>query len=125
MVVTRWSGNIGIWTFCLVVGSALSAFAQGQGVGSIGGIVADTSGATLPGVAVTLVSSQGTIGGNQETVSDAAGTYEFLRLVPGTYTVRAQLQGFQTVAKSDIRVANDIMTRVDLPMQLGSLEETI
>ena len=49
MAITRWSGNIGIWTLCLVVGSALSAFAQGQGVGAIGGIVADTSGAALPG----------------------------------------------------------------------------
>ncbi len=53
------------------------------------------------------------------------GSYEFLRLVPGTYIVRAQLVGFQTVEKSDIRVANDTMTRVDLPMQLGSIEETI
>jgi len=65
MAVIKWSGNIGIWTFCVVVGLAPSAFAQGQGVGAIGGIVADTSGAALPGVAVTLMSSQGTIGGNQ------------------------------------------------------------
>ncbi len=71
MVMTKWRVHVGAWTLGLVLGSALSAFAQGQGVGSIGGIVADTSGAALPGVAVTLVSSQGTIGGNQETVSDA------------------------------------------------------
>ena len=84
MIMTKWRGNVGIWTLCIVIGSALSAFAQGQGVGSIGGMVVDTSGGTLPGVTVTLVSSQGTIGGNQETVSDADGAYNFPRLVPGS-----------------------------------------
>jgi hypothetical protein len=65
MVITKRRGIVGIWTLCIVLGSALAARAQGQGVGSIGGIVADASGAALPGVAVTLASSQGTIGGNQ------------------------------------------------------------
>ena len=88
MAVTRSSMNIGIFALSIVVRSAISAFAQG--VGAIGGIVTDTSGAELPGVAVTLASSQGTIGGNHETVSDARGAYEFLRLVPGKYTVWAR-----------------------------------
>ena len=125
MAMTKRFGTVGIWALCLLLGATRPAFAQGQGVGSIGGVVADVSGASLPGVTVTLVNSEGTIGGNQETVSDADGAYSFLRLVPGTYTVRAQLVGFQTVEKSELRVVNDTMTRVDLPMQLGSIEETI
>jgi len=54
--------------------------AAGQGVGAIGGNVSDTSVAMLPGAAVTLSSPQGTL-----------GAYQFLRLVPGTYTVKAEL----------------------------------
>ena len=76
MATTRSSMSIGIFALSMMVGSALSAFAQGQGVGAIGGIVTNTSGGGLPGVALTLTSSQGTIGGNQETVSDARGAYE-------------------------------------------------
>ena len=125
MAMTTRFGMVGGWALCIVLGATVAAFAQGQGVGSIGGVVADASGGSLPGVTVTLVNSQGAIGGNQETVSDADGGYSFLRLVPGTYTVRAQLAGFQTVEKSELRVVNDTMTRVDLPMQLGSIEETI
>src|SRR3954451_11319131 len=66
---------------------ALHSFAQG--VGGIGGTVMDETGAVLPGANVALSNAQGTVGGNQETVTDVRGAYQFLRLVPGTYTVRA------------------------------------
>ena len=80
--------------------------AMAQGVGAIGGTVADASGAVLPGVNLSLTSSQGgTLGGSQETVSDARGAYQFLRLVPGTYIVKAQLAGFRTVEQRGIVVA--------------------
>src|SRR4029450_5765147 len=81
--------------------------ASAQGVGAIGGSVLDASGAVLPGAAVTLISSQGTVGGSQETVSDSRGAYQFLRLVPGTYSVRAQLQGFRSVEQRNIVVNAD------------------
>ena len=43
----------------------------------------DEAGFVLPGVTVAL-SNPGVIGGNQETVSDARGAYQFPGLVPGT-----------------------------------------
>jgi hypothetical protein len=46
--------------------------AAAQGVGGIGGTIVDSSGAVLPGAAVTL-SNPGTIGGNQETLTDGRG----------------------------------------------------
>ena len=49
-----------------------SSSALAQGVGAIGGTVVDASGAVLPGVTVTL-SNPGTIGGNQEVVTDERG----------------------------------------------------
>ena len=69
--------------------------AMAQGVGAIGGTIADISGAVPPGVTVTL-SSPGTIGGNQEAVTTDRGTFLFPRLVPGRYSVRASLTGFRT-----------------------------
>ncbi len=58
---------------------------------AIGGTVSDTSGAALPGVSVSL-SNPGVIGGDRSTVTDERGAYQFTRLVPGSYSVRAALQ---------------------------------
>src|SRR5438128_1568858 len=85
--------------------------ASAQGVGAIGGTVMDSTGAVLPGATVTLASAQGTVGGSQETVSDARGAYQFLRLVPGTYSVKATMQGFRAVEQRNITVAADATAR--------------
>lgn len=104
---------------------ALSLPAWAQGVGGIGGTVMDSSGAVLPGVTVTLSSTQGTLGGNREAVSDQRGNYQFVRVVPGTYSVRGQMQGFRTVEQRNIVVNADAMARADLTLPLGQLEEGI
>src|SRR2546425_2370405 len=93
----------------------LSLPASAQGVGAIGGTVTDDSPAVLPGATVTL-SSPGVIGGNQSTVSDSQGTYQFTRLVPGRYSVRAELQGFRTTTQENIDVNADRTSRADLTL---------
>ena len=98
--------------------------ARAQGVGAIGGTVRDESGAVMPGVTVTL-SSPGVIGGDQSTVSDGTGAYQFTRLVPGTYSVKAELQGFRAVIQENIRVSADNTSRADLKLAVGDLAETI
>lgn len=44
------------------------------GTGTINGIVADASGAVIPGVTIVL-SNPGVIGGNQEATTNERGTY--------------------------------------------------
>ena len=99
--------------------------AAAQGVGAIGGTVVDGSGGALPGVTVTLSSAEGTVGGSREAVTDDRGTYQFLRLVPGTYAVKAELQGFRRAAQDKIVVNADVTVRADLKLEVGSLEESI
>lgn len=84
----------GVIAAVMWLGMSLPALAQG--VGAIGGTVMDNSGGVLPGVTLTLM-SPGVIGSGRTTVSDEHGNYEFTRLVPGRYGVRAELQGFQTL----------------------------
>src|ERR1043165_8322365 len=90
--------------FVAVLVVSAVAVASAQGVGSIGGTVMDTTGAVLPGATVTLSSAQGTVGSNQEVVTDARGAYQFQRLVPGSYIVKAAMSGFRTVEQRNIGV---------------------
>jgi hypothetical protein len=103
---------------------ALSLPVLAQGVGAIGGTVTDASGAVLPGVTLTLI-SPGVIGSGQVTVSDGSGAYEFTRLVPGTYSVKAELTGFQTIIQGKINVDADRTARVDLKLAVGDVQETV
>ena len=109
----------------LVVSAAFVTSALAQGVGAIAGTVTDASGAVLPGATVTLTSSQGTVGGNQETMTDSRGAYQFLRLVPGTYSVKAVLQGFRPFTAADIVVNSDQTSRADARLEIGTMEEGI
>ena len=85
----------------------------------------DASGAVLPGATVTLSSSQGTVGGSQERITDERGAFQFLRLVPGSYSVRAQLPGFRPAEQRNIVVNADNTSRADLTLSIGGLEEGI
>ncbi len=111
---TLTTGSICALLVCLC--AAPPAFAQGS-FGAIGGTAMDASGAVLPGVTVTL-SNPGTIGGNQVTVTDARGAYQFPRLVPGRYGVTGELTGFRAVAVENIVVNAQATARADLSLQV-------
>ncbi len=106
-------------------GAAPPAAAQTAGTGAIGGTITDESGAVLPGVTVTLSSTARTIGANQQTVSDDRGTYQFLRLQPGTYSVKGELQGFRATEQPGIVVSADQTARGDLRLGVGALSEGV
>ena len=115
--------NGSLLVLVLLVGGAVPA--RAQGVGAIGGNVADASGGVLPGVSVTLSSAQGTVGSHQVTQTDERGAYQFVRLVPGTYTVKAELQGFRPAEQRNIVVNADVTARADLKLEIGSLAEGV
>ncbi len=110
-------------SLAVFAGSVIAASAQG--VGGIAGTVTDASGAVLPGATVTLTSAQGTVGGNREVFTDERGAYQFLRLVPGTYSVKASLQGFRPFTQAGITVNSDQTSRADARLEIGTMEEGI
>ena len=76
---------------CLVL--SVQTFAQTSNA-TLGGTVSDASGALIPGVTITATNT-GT-GIVNTVVSNDAGAYQFASLQTGTYTVTAELPGFQT-----------------------------
>lgn len=92
--------------------------------GTISGTITDTSGAVLPGVAVTLT-SQALIAGTSATTTDTEGVYKFVALLPGTYDVKFELAGFATTTRTGIRVESSFVATVNVVMGVGSLEEVV
>ena len=119
MTRTPWQCGVAILGV-LLLPHAVAA----QGVGAIGGTIVDESGAVLPGVTMTLT-NPGTIGGNQTTTTDARGAYQFTRLVPGRYGIRAELVGFNSTGRTDIVVNADATSRIDVTLTVGTVSEQV
>ena len=116
MVYLRALG--GAFTISLVV----STFAFAQGTADIVGRVTDTSGAVLP--AVTVTAENIATKNVRTTISGDTGDYVFTLLPIGTYTVRIELQGFQTVT-SRVELATGDRARVDARLELGTVQENL
>ena len=84
----------------------------------------DEQGAVMPGVTITI-SSPVLVAGTMTGVTDAGGVYRFPSLVPGTYTVKVELPGFQTVTRENIVVLVGQTTPVDFAMKVATLAENI
>jgi hypothetical protein len=104
----------------ILVASGLSAQTR---TGSISGTVRDATSQVLPGVSVTLEGPS--LVTAQVTTSSDAGLYRFINLPPGTYDIRAELSGFQTITLQEIRVDIARNTPVDISMQLATVAETV
>jgi hypothetical protein len=113
--------------FACLVASALTeipAAAQGVGAGAIEGIVTDDSGAAMPGVTVTA-SSPALQVPQVTTLTTTTGAYRLPTLPVGTYVLRFELAGFQTVVREDLRLNAGFVATINVQMNVGSLEEAV
>jgi carboxypeptidase family protein/TonB-dependent receptor-like protein len=102
---------------------AATAAAQVQ-TGSILVRATDEQGGATPGVTVTI-SSPVLVAGSMTGVTDASGVYRFPSLVPGTYTVKLELAGFQTLVREGIVVLVGQTTPIDASLKVATLAETV
>lgn len=112
------------WLTAIVLLSPILADAQIGQTAILLGVVRDTTGGALPGVSLTA-SSPSLIGGPRRTVSDSDGVYRFPSLAPGAYHIEAELAGFTTATRSDIRLALGQTVSVDLRLEVAGLAENI
>ena len=91
--------------------------------GRINGTVTDNTGAVLPGVTVTATSPA--LIQQQVQVTGADGSYRFLALPPGVYSVAFELTGFQNVTREGVRVVINQTLTVDQQLQVATLQETV
>src|SRR5881275_3466187 len=102
---------------------ATSHMAAGQGFqGGLRGSIKDAGG-VVPGVEVTLTNEQTNI--KRSTTTNESGEYNFPNIDPGTYNVKASLQGYKTVERGAIRIGTQQFLTLDLTMEVGAIEENV
>jgi hypothetical protein len=87
------------------------------------GTVRDSSGAVVPGATVTLKNAA--TGITATSVTDEHGDYQFFNARVGSYSVRAELQGFSVAEAENFAVTVNARQRVDLTLKPGTVGETV
>ena len=101
---------------------SLSLFSQGS-FGRILGVVTDQSGGVISGATVTIIDKDRGVA--RTLTTDDAGAYNAPTLIPGTYTVRVEAKGFQTLNRENVVLEVGKEVRVDLTPQPGSQTQSV
>jgi hypothetical protein len=99
------------------------AEAQSITAGSVRGKVGDETGASLPGVSITVSGSS--LLATRTDVTDAEGNYRFLDLPVGSYKLVFELAGFQQFIREGIELSANFTATINVEMKIGSLEESV
>jgi hypothetical protein len=101
---------------------SLALFAQGN-FGRILGTVTDQTGAVIGGATVSIIDTQRGLA--RTLTTDQAGEYNAPNLIPGTYTVRIEAKGFQTVNRQNVVLEVGKEIRVDLTPKPGEQTQSV
>lgn len=108
----------------LVLLACLPARAQTDVMtGSIQGLVLGQDGNSVPGVSVQAVNRD--TGFRRADSADRQGRYKLSLLPPGTYSVRAELEGFETVDRRGIVVLLGSTATIDFEMKVAKVKEQV
>ena len=111
---------LGVLCALLLLAAPLSAQTA---AGEISGLATDSSGSVMPGVRVTLTN----VATNAVRVvqTNDAGVYVFPAVPPGTYTLKAEIEGFSSIERSNILVQVGSSIRVPFEMAIGQLSDVV
>jgi Carboxypeptidase regulatory-like domain/TonB dependent receptor len=91
--------------------------------GRILGSVTDQTGAAVTGARVTVTDQDR--GSARTLATDDAGAYNVPSLLPGTYRIRVEYQGFQSVERPNVALDVGKELKVDFTLQAGEQVRTI
>lgn len=117
-----YQGNFGTALRLLAALIMLSLAALGQDAGLVG-TATDASGAVMGGVRITAVNAD--TGVERQATTDAEGRFSISPLAIGSYTLRAEHEGFRTTTVTGVRLTIAQVGRVDVVLQVGQTTETV
>ncbi|MES2393245.1 MAG: carboxypeptidase-like regulatory domain-containing protein [Acidobacteriota bacterium] len=109
----------------LLIVAACTLHAQVAGTGTIQGVVADPTGAVIPGAAVTITEEETHV--VQTVASDKQGVYIFPNIKVGTYTVSVAAPGFGNYTRTHniLEVGSNIAVNAKLAVGGGEASVTV
>jgi hypothetical protein len=117
---------VSTWLVVLLVGLGVASFLYAQGSmdpskGQVAVEVLDSSGAVIQNAKVTLSGPTG----SSKAVTDVRGQVVFYNLIPGTYSVKVEFEGFRTFEVQNLGVAASQRPGVQARLEPGSVNETV
>jgi hypothetical protein len=112
-----------IFLIVMLIGCVPTTARAQVDTGNISGTIADESGGVLPGVTVTATNLATGIA--RTTVTDPVGRYQVTGLQPASYSVKADLQGFTAVVRSQVTVNIGTTIDVNFTLRVATLAETV
>ena len=92
-------------------------------LGTITGLVTDSSGAVIPNVVV--VATNTATGVRAQTVSSSTGNYVIPSLQVGPYEVSVAVSGFKTFTRSGVNLSSNDNLRIDVALEVGQTSEQV
>jgi Carboxypeptidase regulatory-like domain len=116
----RWTAVCLVAALSLLVPALLSA--QGTG-GRIIGRVADSSGAVLANVKVTLVNEATNV--SRDATTNSGGDYDFIEVPVGTYRLEFDLKGFKKNIRRGVALDINQVITLNMTMAVGATQEVV
>src|SRR5437899_12104980 len=101
---------------------SFSLFSQGN-FGRILGTVMDQTGGVISGATVTIIDKDRGVA--RTLIADDAGEYNAPTLIPGTYTVRVEANGFKRMERQNVVLEVGKEVRVDVTVHPGEQTQSV
>ena len=95
--------------------------AQKIAKGNLGGMILDPSGAVVANAKVTLIGPSG----QKSAVSDSAGRFSFATVAPGSYSLKAEANGFKATEIKQVAVLDDKPAALAVRLEVGTASEVV
>src|ERR1700674_3772320 len=102
---------------------AMSGAAAGQATTSLRGTVTDPTGSAVAGARVVLANSESKT--ERSATTGDQGGYQFLFLLPGTYTLTVSAAGFQRYEITGVQLLVNTPATINAQLKVGGATETV
>jgi len=107
----------------LILGLVFAYPSFSQTFGEITGVVTDTSGGLVVGAVVTVTNTQ--TNARRTTATNSVGNYDFPALLPGIYSVKAEMTGLQAEVREGVDLQVQQVARLDFQLRVGAITEAV
>jgi len=110
-----------VGSFLLLVPEAV--LGQGETTSAIVGTVSDQTGAAIPNATVTIIQIETQM--KRSATTDDSGRFNFAQLKPGSYSVKAEADGFESQQNPAVSSGLGQKQTVDFTLKIAESRQTL